>query len=286
MARANRQAAARSRRASSRDRQDADNANGDWPAQAAPATQPGDLWLLGRHRLLCGDATSAADVERARGPTSPLVMVTDPPYGVNYDPTWRAILNGAQRRTLRVLNDDNADWTAAYRLFAGDVAYVWHAGVHAAESASALRAAGFHLRGQIVWAKTRHVLSRGHYHWQHEPCWYAVRRGATASWSGDRKQKTLWTIANASGLHANVDDARTAHSAQKPVECMLRAIRNHGGSIDAAVYDPFLGSGTTIIAAEKLGRRCVGLELCPAYCDIIVDRWQRFTGRRARRRPA
>ncbi len=111
--------------------------------------------------------------------------------------------------------------------------------------------------------------------WQHEPCWYAVRRKATGSWSGDRKQTTLWQIPSRD------QDATTGHGTQKPVECMRRPMLNNS-SPGQAVYDPFLGSGTSVIAAETCGRTCLGLELSPSYVDVIVERWQRFTGGEAR----
>ena len=118
------------------------------------------------------------------------------------------------------------------------------------------------------------MLSRGDYHWQHEPCWYAVRKSAQGHWAGDRKQTTLWKIANRD------QDAETIHGTQKPVECMRRPIINNS-SPGQAVYDPFLGSGTTMIAAETTGRACFGLELNPAYVDVIIERWQQFTGEAA-----
>ncbi len=143
-----------------------------------PVTRPGDLWILGNHRLLCGDATVATDVERLLGTVKPLLMVTDPPYGVDYDPAWRNKAGAAAtKRTGKVLNDDRADWREAWALFPGDVAYVWHGALHAAVVAESLEAAGFNVRSQIIWAKDRLVLSRGDYHWQHEPCWYAVKKG-------------------------------------------------------------------------------------------------------------
>jgi hypothetical protein len=157
----------------------------------------GDLWILGTHRLLCGDATSAADVERLFGAASPALMVTDPPYGVEYDPGWRDRAGlGKARQSGAVANDDKVDWTAAYWLFPGDVAYVWHAGVHASEVAAGLETVGFRIRAQIIWAKQHFALSRGDYHWQHEPCWYAVREGKSSGWSGDRTQSTLFMAGN------------------------------------------------------------------------------------------
>ena len=123
------------------------------------------------------------------------------------------------------------------------------------------------------------VISRGAYHWQHEPCWYAVRKGCSAAWVGGRKETTVWEIPNLNGV-TNDTDPRTEHSTQKPVECMARPIRNHGGK-DDAVFDPFLGSGSTLIAATQLDRACYGIELTPAYCDVVVERWQTFTGGKA-----
>jgi DNA modification methylase len=239
-----------------------------------PVTRPGNLWLLGRHRLLCGDATSAADVARLLDGARPHLMVTDPPYGVDYDPAWRNEAGvSATMRTGRVANDDRADWREAWSLFPGDVAYVWHAGVHARTVIESLEAAGFAIRSQIVWAKPRLVLGRGDYHWQHEPCLYVVRKGATGHWQGARDQTTLWQIA----MVGAEDDAETVHGTQKPLECMRRPIVNNSVAGDA-IYDPFLGSGTTLIAAELTGRVCVAMEIDPRYCDVAIERWQRLTG--------
>lgn len=253
-----------------------------------PVTKPGDLWVLGRHRVLCGDATKAGDVGRVLGQAKPFLMVTDPPYGVEYDPTWRDDVAGEfgqEKVTMRgqVANDDRADWLPAWELFPGRVAYVWHSGLRSVEVYASLVACGFVMRGQIIWAKPSVTLSRGAYHWQHEPCWYAARDGS-AMWAGDRKQSTLWAIAgmNPAGRGtASEADAKTNHGTQKPVECMARPIRNHDCS--SGVYDPFLGSGTTLIAAEQLDRVCYGLEIEPRYCDVIVERWQNLTGKKAKR---
>jgi DNA modification methylase len=246
------------------------------PAEpVVPVTRPGDVWLLGRHRLLCGDATSAADVALALGGSVPLLMVTDPPYGVDYDPKWRAEagVNNNRAKMGDVANDDRADWRTAWVLFRGDVAYCWHAGKHASTVQASLEAAGFEMRSQIIWAKDRFALSRGDYHWQHEPCWYAVRKGARGRWHGDRSQTTLWQIPAR-------EDSGHGHGTQKPVECMRRPIENNSAAGDA-VYDPFVGSGTTIIAAEMTGRACRALEINPAYVDVAVLRWQAFTGEQA-----
>jgi DNA modification methylase len=132
---------------------------------------------------------------------------------------------------------------------------------------------GFELRALIVWAKNNFAVSRGHYHWQHETLWYTVRKGRTAHWSGDRSQTTLWSIDKPL-------KSETGHSTQKPVECMLRPIENNSKAGDA-VYDPFVGSGTTIIAAEMTGRKCLAIEISPAYCDVAILRWQDFTEEKA-----
>ncbi|TKZ16023.1 site-specific DNA-methyltransferase [Shimia litoralis] len=240
-----------------------------------PVSVAGDLWQLGSHRLICGDSTSAVVVGKLLGSVQPMLMVTDPPYGVEYDPSWRNQAGAAQtKRTGKVLNDDRADWTEAWSLFPGDVAYIWHGALHAATVAESLITAGFAIRSQIIWAKERLVLSRGHYHWQHEPCWYAVRAKGKGHWAGDRKQTTLWQIANKD------QDAETVHGTQKPVECMRRPILNNS-SPGQAVYEPFMGSGTTLIAAETAGRICYGVELNPVYVDVAIERWQAFTGEEA-----
>jgi DNA modification methylase len=251
---------------------------------ADPVTKPGDVWLLGKHRLMCGDSTVITEVEKLLVGAQPSLMVTDPPYGVDYDPKWRDQLDHVARATGEVENDDRADWSDAYSLFTGDVVYVWHADKKSHEVAQHLENCGFEIRGQIIWAKPHFVLSRGHYHSQHEPCWYAVRKNAAAHWSGDRKQSTLWQIANATfqgkGNKDEADVCKTGHGTQKPVECMRRPILNHterGG----AVYEPFCGSGTTIIAAESIGRGCYAMEISPSYVDVAVKRWQEFTGKKA-----
>jgi DNA modification methylase len=208
----------------------------------------GDVWMLGPHRLVCGDCTDPSAVSRSLNGAVPTLMISDPPYGVAYDPAWRhrAGVNHS-RRTGKVANDDRADWREAWALFPGNVAYVWHAALHAATVADSLEACGFQIRAQVIWAKERFALGRGDYHWQHEPCWYAVR--GSAHWNGDRKQTTLWQIPN------RAHDMNTIHGTQKPVACMLRPMENNS-SPGQAVYEPFCGSGTAIIAAQMCGRAC------------------------------
>ena len=130
-----------------------------------------------------------------------------------------------------------------------------------------LQAAGYGLRNQIIWRKPNMVISRGHYHWQHECLWYGVLSGETARWRGDRSQTTVWDVT----WDRNVEGG---HSTQKPVECMERPMRNHEGDI----YDPFVGSGTSIIAAERQNRTCYAMEIDPAYVDAALTRWETYTG--------
>jgi DNA modification methylase len=237
-----------------------------------PVVQLGDLWHLGQHRLLIGDSTDADAVDRLLAGAKPHLMVTDPPYGVNYDPTWRqrAGVSKNKAKMGKVTNDDRADWTPAWALFPGDVAYVWHGGLHSSTVEASLKDAGLAVRSQIIWNKDRFALGRGDYHWRHEPAWYAVREGKKGSWAGDRKQDTVWNIpAREDGGHG--------HGTQKPIECMRRPIVNNSKAGDA-VYDPFLGSGTTLIAAQMEARVCYGLEISPQYGQVIIERWQAFTG--------
>lgn len=250
-----------------------------------PKAKRGDVWRCGKHRVMCGDSTVATDVARLLGDVAPNLMVTDPPYGVNYDPKWRndaaqagaTSLRGAPggRRVGIVANDDRIDWAAAYALFPGAIAYVWHAGKYTGEVQKSLEDCGFEIRNQIIWGKSRFAISRGHYHWQHEPCWYAVKKGSTGNWTGDRSQTTLWQIQS-----VEADAAKNNHGTQKPVECMRRPILNHTNS-GQCVYDPFLGSGTTVIAAEATGRIAYGMEIDPAYVDVIVQRWSEYNGQTA-----
>lgn len=241
-----------------------------------PVTELGDVWLLGKHRLVCGDSTDADVVAKCLNGVEPHLMVTDPPYGVEYDANWRNEADRANGKPYgasaigKVENDNRMDWREAWALFPGDVAYVWHAGRHASEVQQSLESCGFEIRCQIIWAKDRFAISRGHYHWQHEPCWYAVK--GNGHWSGDRSQTTLWKIGH--------QKSETGHSTQKPVECMKRPIENNS-SPGQAVYEPFSGSGTTIIAGEMTGRSIHAIELNPAYVDVAIKRWQDFTGQAA-----
>lgn len=256
-----------------------------------PVTRPGDIWQLGEHRLICGSSTDPETVAKLLSGSRPHLMVTDPPYGVEYKPEWRSVVqtHGALR-TGRVLNDDKADWREAWRLFPGDVAYIWHAALHSCEVAESLRACGFNIRAQIIWAKPNFALSRGDYHWQHEcciyalrddeeftgyfdgytGCWYAVREGEKSHWQGSRSESTLWEI-------SFNEDTATNHGTQKPVECMRRPMLNNSAPGEV-IYEPFCGSGTSIIAAESSRRICYAIELDPVYVDMTIKRFQEYAG--------
>ena len=233
--------------------------------------KPGDLWALGEHRLLCGDSTKADDVARVLQGDVPLLMVTDPPYGVEYDPAWRseAGINKNKSKMGKVQNDDVADWSEAWALFPGDAAYIYHADVMSSTVQASIEACGFKIRAQIIWAKDRMALSRGDYHWQHEPCWYAVKDGKPGHRTDDRTQTTLWNIPAR-------DDSGHGHSTQKPLECMERPIRNHDSPL---VYEPFSGSGTTLIACENLKRKCRAIEISQGYVAVALQRWADHTGK-------
>jgi DNA modification methylase len=239
--------------------------------------EEGDVYEIGVHTLACGDSTDEGTVAKAFRGRTPFMMVTDPPYGVNYNPEWRIAHNRGGGMYGKVVNDDTADWEKAYALSKADVVYIWHAATHADVVMRNIGNCNYVVRAVLVWRKNHFVMSQGHYHHQHEPCLYAVKKGATARWCGDRKQSTVWDIdAMLSNGHSKSEhDVPLGHSTQKPVECMARPIRNHGEKGDI-IYDPFCGSGTTIAACEQEGRTGIGIELDPKYCAMILERMERI----------
>jgi DNA modification methylase len=264
-------------------------------APVNPVSRLGDLWLLDSgvkspngetlsHRVYCGDSTKAEDVSVVLGGVAaPFLMTTDPPYSVDLDPGWR-VAAGLQHRTPqrgKIANDDQADWSSAYRHFPGDVAYIWHAGVFAGEVAVGLHSVDFQIRAQIIWKKQRIVISRGAYHWAHEPCWYAVRKGKPARWSGDRTQSTVWEVDNLLSTNQSPENEKVGHGSQKPVELFRRPILNHTTPREA-IYDPFLGSGSSLIAAHLTGRILYGIDIDRAYTDVSVKRWAKIANREPR----
>ena len=246
----------------------------DIPPAPDPVCKPRDIWVLGKHRLMCGNSENSDDVTLALNGAKPNLMITDPPYGVNYDSSWRykAGISTKDGAFGQSKNDDRCDWQNAYALFPGFIAYVWMSSLSLPVAAQGLDACGFIPRSLIIWDKGHIIIGRGHYHWRHESCWYAVKKGAQANWRGDRKSSTIWEI-------DNPRKSETGHSAQKPVECMERPIRNHAGD----VYDPFVGSGTSIIAAERQNRTCYAMEIAPGYVDVAVAKWEAYTGNKASR---
>jgi DNA modification methylase len=269
------------------------------PLPDNPVSRPGDLWLCShpphQHRMLCADATSPDAVAHLHGGRQPILMVTDPPYGIELDSEWRdrAGLNGcgaAERSYLKhrtpghtettISGDTRADWSDAFELVPSlQVAYIWHASVFTREVLTGLLRIGFLYPQQIIWNKGRPVLTRTHYWYQHEPCWYVRKKNAP--WFGKAgDNSTVWDSPSPKFIMGGSDEEKFDHPTQKPVELMRRPILNHTKR-KGLVYDPFLGSGTTLVAAERTGRVCLGIELDAKYVDVAVTRWQTLTGKQA-----
>src|ERR1700685_788999 len=271
-----------------------DQANTVPDVPAAPVAVPGDLWLCGKHRVLCGDSTDGTAVARLLAGEQPFLMVTDPPYGIELDSEWRdrAGLNGCgpaeasyMKRTTghtktSISGDTRADWSGAFALVPSlEVAYVWHASKFTREVLDGLLRIGFLHHQQIIWDKGRTVLTRTHYWFQHEPCWYVRKKNAP--WFGKPgENSTIWVSASPKFIMGGSDEDKFDHPTQKPVDLIKRPILNHlrRGEL---VYEPFLGSGTTLAAAELTERVCFGLELDPKYVDVIVMRWQSLSNKKA-----
>ncbi len=264
------------------------------PQPDVAVSRPGDLWLCGKpsrqHRVLCDDATNAAAVARLLGDRNPFLMVTDPPYGIELDSEWRdrAGLNGCgpaaasymKKRTeghteTTISGDTRADWSDAFALVPSlEVAYVWHASKFTREVLDGLLRIGFLHHQQII-----RDLTRTHYWFQHEPVWYVRKKNAP--WHGKAgENSTIWCSPSPKFIMGGSDEEKQDHPTQKPVELMRRPILNHTKHGDL-VYDPFLGSGTTLAAAELTERVCYGIELDPKYVDVVIRRWQLLSGREA-----
>jgi len=235
----------------------------------------GDLITLGNHRLLCGDATISTDVERLMDGQKADMVFTDPPYNVDYEGYTK------EKLTIKsdAMSDDDyiqflLDTFKCIRIAIKDGAglYVCHASAWQLKTEQALIDCGFEMRNQIIWAKNTFAWGMGRYKFQHEPIFYAHVKGVSDSWYGDKTQSTLW--------QENKPSANKLHPTMKPVGIVLRATDNSSKAGDI-IYDPFIGSGTTIIACEKTNRKCYGMELDPHYCDVIIKRWEDFTGKKA-----
>jgi DNA modification methylase len=278
-----------------------DNEPGLTDADAVPDVQPepvarlGDLFVLGDHRLICGDCTQLDVVARRLGDAKPLLLVTDPPYGIELDSEWRdrAGLNGCgpaeasymKHRTeghheTSISGDTRADWSEAFELLPDlQVGYVWHASKFTSEVLAGLLRIGFLHHQQLIWNKGRTVLTRTLYWFQHEPCWFVRKKNAP--WYGKAgENSTVWDSPSPKFIMGGSDEEKFDHPTQKPIELMRRPILNHTLPGESC-YDPFLGSGTTLIAAEQTGRVCFGVELDPKYVDVICRRWQMYTGKQA-----
>jgi DNA modification methylase len=235
-----------------------------------PVTVEGDVWLLGRHRLMCGDSTSIDAVDKLMDGRKANMLHTDPPYGVDYEGVPNDHLKDAQLEAF--LHD--ALSCAFTALAAGSNVYVWHADITALEFISAFRSAGFTQArpSTIQWVKPSLTMSQGDYHSQNEPCLYGWREGSGRVRVKDRKQTTVWKC-------DRTNEAKV-HPTMKPVELCQRAIEN-SSDVNGIVLDIFGGSGSTLIACQKTSRDCRMMELDPKYCDVIIKRWQDFTGQKA-----
>ena len=238
-------------------------------------TKPGDVYLLGKHRLMCGDSTSVDDIEKLCDGNLVDMWLTDPPYNVAYE--------GKTKDALTIQNDSMGDdqfrqflrdayVTADTVMKPGAVFYIWHADSEGYNFRGAAHDAGWTVRQCLIWKKSVIVMGRQDYHWKHEPCLYGWKDGAGHLWASDRKQSTI--------LEFDKPSRNGEHPTMKPVELFAYQMLNNtkGGDI---VLDSFGGSGTTLIAAEKHGRHAYLMELDPKYCDVIVKRWEDFTGQKA-----
>ena len=251
---------------------------GDLPE--APVTKPGDVWLLGEHRLLCGDSTSPADVERLMAGERAQLLATDPPYLVDYKGAGGAKQDGEHWDDYKG-NDPSLEFftgwlRASLAHCVPDVpVYQWHAHKRQALVQAAWEQAGLLLHQQIIWVKSRGTLGRSHFMWQHEPCFYGWPQGKmpTKTRKPANNATTVWEIGQAG-------EQDGIHPTQKPTEIFCRPIESHTRPGEV-VLEPFSGSGTQIISAEKLGRRCFAMEKEPGYVDVAVRRWEQATGKSA-----
>ena len=243
--------------------------------QAEPVSKLGDVWLLGKHRVMCGDSTSIDAVERLMAGQLADQLLTDPPYNIAYE--------GGSKKREQIKNDEMA--SDAFRQFlrdafvaattvmkAGAVFYIWHADTEGYNFRGACMDAGLQVRQTLIWNKDNSAFGRQDYHWKHEPCLYGWKDGAAHLWAADRKQTTV--------IACKRPSKSDLHPTMKPVELMEYQIENNTKGSDA-VLDLFGGSGSTLIACEKTGRHARLMELDPKYVDVIVRRWQEFTGKQA-----
>ena len=239
----------------------------------------GDIWQLGEHRIMCGDATIKADTEALMGGEKADLVFTDPPWNVNYGGNLAA----GKDKDRKILNDsmeaeefynflNNSFNSMAYALKEGGMVYVVMSAQEWGSNMIALKENQFHWSSTIIWKKSSLIISRKDYHTQYEPIWYGWKGAGRLCPLKDRKQSDVWEF----------DKPRNSklHPTMKPIELCARAVSN-SSQTNNIVLDLFLGSGSTLIAAEKLNRKCYGMELDEKYCDVIIERWEQFTGQTA-----
>jgi site-specific DNA-methyltransferase (adenine-specific) len=244
-------------------------------APEEPISKLGDIWKLGNHKLICGDSTILNNYEKLFNENKADLLMTDPPYNVDYE--------GKTKDKLTIQNDSKNDDdflqfltdafnNCAIHLKLGCSFYIFHSDWYGLEFRQSIKNSDLELKQNLIWAKNSMVMGRQDYQWQHEPCLYGWKRGASHSWYSDRKQTTI--------IKYDRPSKSKLHPTMKPVGLVEYLIKNSSKQEDI-VLDPFLGSGTTLIACEKQSRICYGIELDPKYCDVIVKRWEQFTGKKA-----
>lgn len=288
---------------------DEDDYSEEDAANAPTRCNPGDVWLLGRHRLMCGDSTKEADVAKLMGGEQADLLLTDPPYNVDYQ--------GGTKDKMKIANDNMDDvafvgfLTAAFNcaiqaMRPGAVFYVWHADSKGFEFRTALKEVGLTLRETLIWVKNALVLGRQDYQWRHEPCLYGWKEGAAHYFVDDRSQSTVIEDAGVDYRKLKKDELlklllqltdvsipntviyedkptkNDIHPTMKPVKLMARLTKN-STKPEQLVLDLFGGSGSTLIACEQINRKCFTMEYDPKYCDAILDRWEKLTGEEAER---
>ena len=247
------------------------------PEQVETKCKLGDIWQLGEHRLMCGDSTRVDDVEKLMNGELADLLITDPPYNVNYE--------GGTKDKLKIMNDKMSD--SSFRDFlrdafvcantvmkAGAVFYIWHSDSEGYNFRGACKDVGWQVRQCLIWNKNSMVMGRQDYQWKHEPCLYGWKDGASHLWASDRKQTTV--------IDFNKPLRNGEHPTMKPVGLFDYQIKNNTKGSDI-VLDLFGGSGTTMIACEQNGRKSRLMELDPHYCDVIIQRWENLTGKKAER---
>lgn len=260
------------------ERDDSEVEDVEVPDDAPQRVKRGEIWVLGEHRLMCGDSTKPEDMRKLLGGGEADLWLTDPPYNV-------AIV-GKTKKHLTIENDSWANddefveflrkafVTALDVLKPGCAFYVWFAQSQAENFLAAADKAGMTIRQTLIWAKSTFSLGRQDYQWKHEPCLYGWKDGASHRWFSDRKQTTV--------LEFEKPARNAEHPTMKPVPLMAYEIRN-SSRVGDTVLDSFGGSGSTLMACEQTGRKCVTMELDPHYCDVILKRWEDYTGQKAER---